>query len=97
MMLISSSVFGPFSVEKRRPVCGSKAKRNVFRRPMAKTALFHGFPAAGAWGRQGCTMIVLAKADAEMVGEALTLAWQRISAATPARKKAAAKKPKKPK
>ena len=48
--------------------------------------------AAGAWGRQGCTMIELAKADAEMVGEALTLAWQRISVAKPARKKAARKK-----
>ena len=56
-------------------------------------------PAAGAWGRQGCTMIDLAKADEEMVGEALTLAWQTISAAqparrTPAKKKAAAKRSK---
>jgi hypothetical protein len=38
-------------------------------------------PAAGAWGRQGSTMIVLAKADEEMVGEAVTLAWKRINAA----------------
>jgi hypothetical protein len=38
-------------------------------------------PAAGAWGRQGSTMIVLAKADEEMVGEAVTLAWKRISVA----------------
>ena len=37
-------------------------------------------PAAGAWGRGGSTMIVLANADAEMVGEAVTLAWQRMSA-----------------
>ena len=37
-------------------------------------------PAAGAWGRGGWTMIVLKKADAELVGEALTLAYQRISA-----------------
>ena len=44
-------------------------------------------PAAGAWGRGGSTMIVLAKADAEIVGEALTLAFQRISAAKPARKR----------
>ena len=36
-------------------------------------------PAAGAWGRGGSTMIVLANADAEIVGEAVTLAWQRIS------------------
>lgn len=38
-------------------------------------------PAAGAWGRQGATTIVLAKADEEMVGEAVTLAWKRINAA----------------
>ena len=36
-------------------------------------------PAAGAWGRGGSTMIVLANADADIVGEAVTLAWQRIS------------------
>jgi len=43
-------------------------------------------PAAGAWGRQGSTMIVLAKANEEIVGEAVTLAWKRISAASPARR-----------
>lgn len=37
-------------------------------------------PASGAWGRQGSTMIELARADEEIVGEAVTLAWQRISA-----------------
>lgn len=46
-------------------------------------------PAAGAWGRGGWTAIVLAKADPEIVGEALTLAYQRISTAAPARKKVA--------
>ena len=35
-------------------------------------------PAAGAWGRGGWTTIDLKRADAELVGEALTLAWQRI-------------------
>jgi hypothetical protein len=57
-------------------------------------------PAAGAWGRSGSTMIVLAEADQETVGEAVTLAWQRISAApaarakkAPAKKKAAPRKP----
>ena len=44
-------------------------------------------PAAGAWGRQGSTMIVLAKADEEIVGEAVTLAWKRISAGPAARSK----------
>lgn len=46
-------------------------------------------PAAGAWGRGGSTMIVLAKADAEIVGEALTLAWKRVSAGPAARPKRA--------
>ena len=36
-------------------------------------------PAAGAWGRGGSTMIVLKNADAEIVGEAVTAAWQRIT------------------
>ncbi len=51
-------------------------------------------PAAGAWGRGGSTMIELKSADAEMVGEAVTLAWQRISA-LPASKSSKAKKAKK--
>ena len=33
-------------------------------------------PATGAWGRSGCTMVQLATADRETVGEAMTLAWQ---------------------
>lgn len=37
-------------------------------------------PAAGAWGRNGWTMINLRAADQETVGEALTLAWQGVSA-----------------
>ena len=49
-------------------------------------------PAAGAWGRQGSTMIVLAKADDEIVGEAVTLAWKRISAGPAARTRSAPSK-----
>ncbi len=33
-------------------------------------------PASGAWGRQGCTTVELAALDEEMLGEAITLAWQ---------------------
>ena len=33
-------------------------------------------PAAGAWGRSGCTMVQLASVDADTLGEAMTLAWQ---------------------
>ena len=42
-------------------------------------------PASGAWGRQGSTMVVLAAADEETVGEAMTLAWRNAAAAPPAR------------
>ncbi len=40
-------------------------------------------PAAGAWGRQGSTLILLPAARAEMVTPALELAWA-ASAAKPA-------------
>ena len=33
-------------------------------------------PASGAWGRGGSTMVHLASADQDIVGEAMTLAWQ---------------------
>lgn len=36
-------------------------------------------PAAGAWGRQGCTLVRLAGVDEETLGEAMTLAWQNIA------------------
>jgi hypothetical protein len=38
--------------------------------PMAFT------PEAGAWGRSGCTRVILKAADEDAVGEALTLAWR---------------------
>lgn len=43
---------------------------------------------AGAWGRQGCTRVLLPGADPELVGEAVTLAWQHIHARLPARPRA---------
>jgi len=33
-------------------------------------------PEAGAWGRAGSTRVQLASAHEEVIGEALTLAWQ---------------------
>ena len=33
-------------------------------------------PAAGAWGRQGCTLVTVADADENVLGAAVTLAWQ---------------------
>ena len=35
----------------------------------------------GAWGRQGWTGVRLRVADEELVGEAVTLAWQNVSGA----------------
>ena len=40
-------------------------------------AMFH--PAAGAWGRQGSTLVTFAHAKEEVVGEAMTLAWQNLA------------------
>ena len=45
-------------------------------------------PVAGAWGRGGATSVLLAAADEEIVGEALTVAWQRRIALTEAQKSA---------
>jgi len=33
-------------------------------------------PEAGAWGRKGCTRVILQAVSEDMLGEALTLAWQ---------------------
>ena len=33
-------------------------------------------PENGAWGHSGCTRVLLAKADEESLGEAMSLAWQ---------------------
>lgn len=33
-------------------------------------------PASGAWGRQGCTTVRLDSVAEDMLGEAMTLAWQ---------------------
>jgi hypothetical protein len=41
-------------------------------------------PESGAWGRQGCTAVRLARVDEETLGEALTLAWRNAVARQPA-------------
>ena len=43
-------------------------------------------PASGAWGRQGYTMVVLAAAEEEVLGEAMTLAWRNCTT-QPAKRK----------
>jgi hypothetical protein len=46
--------------------------------------------ANGAWGRSGSTIVRLADADMEAVGEALTCAWKRLGANSAAKKTAPA-------
>jgi hypothetical protein len=44
-------------------------------------------PESGAWGLQGSTRVIFAAADEDVVGEAMTLAWQnRVQAAPPKKK-----------
>ncbi|HEV7472642.1 MAG TPA: MmcQ/YjbR family DNA-binding protein [Pyrinomonadaceae bacterium] len=53
---------------------------------------------SGAWGRQGCTTVLLALVNEDKLGEAMTLAWQntiRSAAAGGSKKKRAAKATKK--
>jgi hypothetical protein len=61
----------------------------------ANPAMF--VPAAGAWGRSGCTMLQFASADRDTAGEAMTLAWQGTTRAAKKPAKRAAKKPAKAK
>jgi hypothetical protein len=50
-------------------------------------------PESGAWGRAGCTRVHLAAADAEQVGEAMTLAYRRLASKGPAAAKRASARP----
>ena len=45
-------------------------------------------PATGAWGLQGWTAVHLITADPQVVGEALTSAWQSMQAQGPSKKSA---------
>ena len=40
-------------------------------------------PEAGAWGRQGCTSVILKDAGEELVGEAMTIAWRLAASKKP--------------
>jgi YjbR len=42
-------------------------------------------PEAGAWGRSGCTRVTFSNANDDVVGEAMTLAWQNVKTARAAR------------
>jgi predicted DNA-binding protein (MmcQ/YjbR family) len=47
----------------------------------------NGFvPVKGAWGKQGCTQVVLVSADKDRVKAAMRAAWERASATVPEKK-----------
>jgi len=48
-------------------------------------------PAAGAWGRTGATIVRFADVDAELLGDALTQAWQNAMARAVTKKTVAKK------
>jgi predicted DNA-binding protein (MmcQ/YjbR family) len=48
-------------------------------------------PAAGAWGRQGCTNVCLKKAKVATVRAALMLAWELVNSQKPPRARTARK------
>jgi len=54
----------------------------------ASRAMFE--PSSGAWGRQGCTNVLLSSADAATVRGAMILAWQAV-ASKPRPKKSSSK------
>ncbi len=55
-------------------------------RPLIESAPEVFRPAAGAWGRAGSTVVRLKEADLDMVGGAMTLAWQNAIAKTAAKR-----------
>ena len=51
-------------------------------------------PAAGAWGRQGCTLVRLAAATPRVLKPAMLLAWQEaVAKPAPRPRKATARRP----
>jgi len=53
-------------------------------------------PESGAWGRAGCTRVQLGSVDEETLGEALTIAWQKISTLPAAKRRATKPRAKQP-
>ena len=50
-------------------------------------------PSSGAWGRQGCTNVRLAKASRATVRAAMTMAWELVSRQKPPRARSKRKSP----
>lgn len=59
--------------------------------PAQQTTFVHDYPEtfapeSGAWGRAGCTSVRLSAIEAEVLGEAMTLAWRNTVAKGSAKK-----------
>ena len=52
-------------------------------------------PSSGAWGRQGCTNVILAAADARTLRQAMTLAWEGVMAKPAPKKTSGTRRPSK--
>jgi hypothetical protein len=50
-------------------------------------------PENGAWGRQGCTKVRLDAVGEDVLGEAITLAWQNTATRAPAKRTKTARRP----
>jgi hypothetical protein len=78
-----------FRVDGKRIFCtlnGEETRGMVSLTPDQQKSFMAGhpdmfMPASGAWGLQGSTMVELSAAEPEVVGEALTCAWQRVRVA----------------
>jgi hypothetical protein len=53
-------------------------------------------PESGAWGRAGCTRVHLKSVHEEVLGEALTLAWQNDAVHTNSAKRSTRKRSREP-
>jgi len=85
----NGSIFATLSADGRRGMVWlTPAQQREF--VAANRGMFE--PASGAWGRQGCTMVALANADEEVVGEAMTLAWRNRAKEQASKKARASKK-----
>lgn len=71
---VNGRIFASLQADERRATVMVTPDEQASLLPQAPDVFV---PAAGAWGRQGCTTIDLARADTALVRGALVLAWER--------------------
>src|SRR5258708_3851003 len=80
-------IFATIQTDERGGLMLTPDQQKIFRRDHPEMFV----PESGSWGLQGATRVLFAHADEEVVGEAMTLAWQ-YSALRGAKKTPSAKK-----